>query len=81
MDSSDSDRRLFGRLVDELDRIEPAIDPYADPDLQHQWSLCIGDIIHQLDISKSDGNSGNQSSISKSNHDIGKVSELSAGEI
>lgn len=39
---------MFGRLAEELDRIEGAIDPYSDPDLQAQWSLCINNIMrHQ----------------------------------
>jgi len=38
--------------MDELDRIEGAIDPYGDPDLLEQWSSCISNIMqHQANQS------------------------------
>lgn len=46
--NEEPDRRLFSSLVEELERIEGAIDPYSDPDLLEQWTLCIGNIMrHQ----------------------------------
>lgn len=36
---------MFKLLIDQLDRIEGAIDPYGDADLQMQWSLCIANIM------------------------------------
>lgn len=44
----EEDARLFERLKEELDRIEGAIDPYADPDLLQQWTLCIRNIMRQF---------------------------------
>lgn len=48
MESSEADRALFGALVVELERsIEGGFDPYGEPDLLEQWTLCIGNIMRQ----------------------------------
>lgn len=41
------DEQLFANLADQLERLEPGIDPYGDPDLLEQWILCIGNIMRQ----------------------------------
>lgn len=48
LDTDESDKRLFQILVEELDRIEVTIDPYSDPDLLEQWTMCIGEIMQSF---------------------------------
>lgn len=65
--------------MDELDRIEPAIDPYADPDLKEQWMLCIGNIMRRQQKLQSAGN-GNQSSLNNTK-DNENAAQMSAGKL
>jgi hypothetical protein len=40
-------RSVFTSLSEQLERIEPSIDPYSDPDLLEQWTLCIGEVVRR----------------------------------
>lgn len=62
----ESDKKLFSNLAEELERIEGAIDPYSDPDLQEQWSLCIGNIMRHQDDSAGRANSAGKFSVGQS---------------
>lgn len=46
-DLSSNDRELFENLREQLERIEPSIDPYSDPEWLEQWTLCIGEVIRR----------------------------------
>lgn len=42
-----ADGDLFASLAQQLDRIEANIDPYGEPDLLEQWTLCIGELLRR----------------------------------
>lgn len=65
----EQDQRVFKRLIEELDRIEGAIDPYGDPDLLAQWSLCIANIMRASNQAAHADHSGKfEPSISNKHH-------------
>lgn len=41
------DRKLMETLMEQLERIEVSIEPYAERGLLEQWQLCIGEIVRQ----------------------------------
>lgn len=47
------EQKVYAKLIDELDRIEPNIDPYVDPDLLEQWVHCISLFASEISLKES----------------------------